>query len=168
MPEALSPREANSRFRYVEPPFPLPGKCAVCGNVKRPAVDFGASIDPYGAVLICIACVAESYEVLVREGLVEVPQAFDVEKLRIEVDRLRDDFGRNLASMSNIFDAYSGVLSSSYGYLADSEHQDTIGPPKDSVKESTGSNKSTDNIAGSKGSVSVPSNHSGGTVFGNI
>lgn len=53
----LSESVINGRFKYSEKPMALPGKCAVCGSVERPVIDFGADVDGYGAVLICADCI---------------------------------------------------------------------------------------------------------------
>jgi hypothetical protein len=46
----------NGRFQYLDRPNVLPGHCAVCGSVERPVIDFGMSLDGYGAVLLCVEC----------------------------------------------------------------------------------------------------------------
>jgi len=56
----LSPSEVNSRFKVLPRPFPNPGKCAVCGGVKTPVVDFGFTVQFYGAVMICTVCLSEA------------------------------------------------------------------------------------------------------------
>lgn len=167
MSEASS-RAAMSRFRYVEPPFPLPGKCAVCGNVKRPVVDFGASVEPYGAVLLCISCVAEAHEVLVREGLVEMPQTVTPEEIKAAGDRLNYEFGTYLTAFSSLLDDYFNLLSSSNEQVARGQSQDTIGPPKESDGAARKVDESVGDDARNEGSTSVPSNHGSGSVFGSI
>ena len=168
MSEALTPEEANRRFHYVEPPFPLPGKCAVCGNVRRPVIDFGANVDPYGAVLLCIACVAEAYEILAREGLVEVPQTPTLKELRDSADRLNDEFGTYTTALASLLDDYLVLLSRSNEQVARRESQDTIGPPKVSGRAAAKSDEPASDSAGNEGSASVPSNHGSGTVFRGI
>ena len=56
----LSPSEVNSRFKVLPRPFPNPGKCAVCGGVKTSVVDFGLTVQFYGAVMICTVCLSEA------------------------------------------------------------------------------------------------------------
>jgi len=53
----LSP---TSRFQLLPSPVTHPGKCAVCGAVNRPVVDFGANVDFYGALYFCESCLAEA------------------------------------------------------------------------------------------------------------
>lgn len=57
LPESV----VNGRFNVTERPTVFPGKCAVCGTVERPVVDFGMTLDYYGAVLLCVECVTSAY-----------------------------------------------------------------------------------------------------------
>jgi hypothetical protein len=66
-PAAEETHDVNSRFRIMERPEIMPGKCAVCGGVSRPVVDFGLNIQFYGAVMLCVDCVSEAG---VRVGMV--------------------------------------------------------------------------------------------------
>lgn len=50
----------TSRFRILDTPFIQPGKCAVCGAVDRPVVDFNTTIPMYGAVMLCFSCTQEA------------------------------------------------------------------------------------------------------------
>jgi hypothetical protein len=50
----------NSRFRILANPVIHPGKCAVCGAVDRPVVDFDTTVPMYGAILVCFSCVQEA------------------------------------------------------------------------------------------------------------
>lgn len=57
LPESV----VNGRFKVTERPTVFPGKCAVCGTVERAVVDFGMTLDYYGAVLLCVECVTSAY-----------------------------------------------------------------------------------------------------------
>lgn len=50
----------NGRFKFLERPAVAPGKCAVCGSVERPVIDFGFDVDYYGTVYICVTCLTEA------------------------------------------------------------------------------------------------------------
>jgi hypothetical protein len=50
----------TSRFRIMDNPNILPGKCAVCGAVDRPVIDFATTIPRYGAILLCFSCTQEA------------------------------------------------------------------------------------------------------------
>lgn len=157
MSAELSSHEANSRFKYLEPPFPLPGKCAVCGNVKRPVVDFGANIDPYGAVLICTACVAEAHALLVRHDVVRVPQAPSAEELRAVHEQIKEEFDVRMGSFSDLLDRYDGLLRSS----ADAVAQASVGDSDETTGVADEGSKlpdePSDNSAGNKGPARVSS-----------
>ena len=62
-----SVENVNSRFRILDEPNIMPGKCAVCGGVRGPVVDFGLNIQYYGAVMLCVTCVQEAGD---RVGMV--------------------------------------------------------------------------------------------------
>lgn len=51
--------QTSSRFKVLERPFVAPGKCAVCGAVDKPVVDFGFDLDWYGVVYFCLDCMTE-------------------------------------------------------------------------------------------------------------
>lgn len=55
-----SPSEINSRFKLLPVPINSPGKCACCGAVDRPVVDFGFALLGYGVVMLCTLCVSEA------------------------------------------------------------------------------------------------------------
>ena len=50
----------NGRFKVSEKPLVAPGKCACCGAVDRPVVDFGFDVDFYGTILMCGNCLREA------------------------------------------------------------------------------------------------------------
>lgn len=57
----MTNEEGASRFKFKVLPLPeaLPVACIACGVSTKPVVDFGVSIDYYGAVYICVDCVKE-------------------------------------------------------------------------------------------------------------
>lgn len=69
----------NGRFQFLDRPSVLPGKCAVCGSVERPVVDFGMQLDFYGAVLLCVDCIKEAASLIAKvEGATPVVSPFIV------------------------------------------------------------------------------------------
>lgn len=60
IPEA----KTTDRFKLTNLPLVAPGKCACCGAVDRPVVDFDFTIQFYGAVLLCETCLAEAARVI--------------------------------------------------------------------------------------------------------
>ncbi len=53
----------NGRFKFLERPAVAPGKCAICGSVERPVLDFGLDLDFYGCVYFCVHCLREAASV---------------------------------------------------------------------------------------------------------
>lgn len=64
----------NSRFQVTQRPVVSPGKCASCGSVERPVVDFGLDIDFYGTVYLCVDCISEAFNAMVNDGAVPETQ----------------------------------------------------------------------------------------------
>lgn len=86
----------NGRFKLLERPVALPGKCACCGAVDRPVVDFGFDLDFYGVVYLCTTCLGEASEVAGStnvEALV-TPPPIDYEALNEFFRRISDAFSR--------------------------------------------------------------------------
>src|SRR4030095_3980792 len=57
---SLPPAHALARFQLLSSPLVPPGKCAVCGTPSRPVVDFGMTLEFYGAVYLCTVCLTEA------------------------------------------------------------------------------------------------------------
>jgi hypothetical protein len=53
MTEQVLPFLPSSRFQLLPTPLVAPGKCAICGAIDRPVIDFGMTIQFYGTVYIC-------------------------------------------------------------------------------------------------------------------
>lgn len=65
--EKVAEENPQSRFRILDNPNLAPGKCALCGSVGgdgRQFVDFGKTMNWYGAVYFCTFCVAEAANIL--------------------------------------------------------------------------------------------------------
>lgn len=60
----LSESVINGRFSVSAKPQVSPGKCACCGSVSKPVVDFGFDVEFYGSVLMCGDCIREAYSML--------------------------------------------------------------------------------------------------------
>lgn len=68
---ALSEAQINGRFRLLERPAVLPGKCACCGSVDQPVIDFGFDLDFYGVVYLCVGCLGEATSIVADSGRAE-------------------------------------------------------------------------------------------------
>lgn len=95
LPESM----INGRFKYLERPAALPGKCAVCGRVDVPVLDFGLDVDYFGAVYICVddmraaLQVADTYETSAPAPVVPPISYLDVEAINEYVTRSNASVG---------------------------------------------------------------------------
>lgn len=83
----------TSRMQYLHLPVVHPGKCACCGSIERPVVDFGMTIEFYGAVLLCVTCLAEAGQIV---GLVPVAE------LRAAQESLAQSIDENLKQAGKV------------------------------------------------------------------
>jgi hypothetical protein len=60
----LTLSQINGRFQLLDRPAALPGKCAVCGAVNKPVVDFGFDLDFYGVVMFCVECLRSAAQII--------------------------------------------------------------------------------------------------------
>jgi hypothetical protein len=75
-PSSLNFTEAStSRYKLLERPVALPGRCVTCGAVDRPVVDTNWNIDMFGAVYFCVSCLAEVARVIGMVPALEVQEA---------------------------------------------------------------------------------------------
>lgn len=129
-----------SRFQFLERPVAAPSKCVVCGGYDRPVVDFGVSIQWYGAIVICTDCVGEAGRVV---GLVSVGDVSD-EKQYAErfisnylndnnlVAIPRDFFDTAVDSIRGLSDAIAGAVLHIPMETASDVPNDTTGAAADS------------------------------------
>lgn len=173
----------TSRFTLLPTPVVAPGKCAVCGTVDKPVVDFNLTIDFYGAVLLCDHCLREAAsgvgmvsETLLDEAREELAQSFE--------SQLAD---RNMVAVSNEFvHVLSGVLTSiSDSILPASNRSANVAPTQAAPAEptlfddspenagddtnvessDTGSSEQDDNALVSEGPVSISASDEHGDIF---
>jgi hypothetical protein len=91
----LTEAQINGRFQLVDRPLAAPGKCAVCGAVDRPVLDFGFDLDDYGVVYICVDDFKAGALLL---GLVDVSQLVQPslpEELQVLLNEYLDSVARN-------------------------------------------------------------------------
>lgn len=62
------------KFQITDKPMALPAKCVVCGAVDRPVLDFGMSLDWYGAILFCIECMASAARAINYAPVAEIEE----------------------------------------------------------------------------------------------
>lgn len=111
MPAVELDQQGSNRFQRIATPNASPGHCAVCGfaGLDRSYVDFGFSLDFYGAVIFCELCVVTMAETLGHvtperyDGVVERLQIAIAEnnRLGLENDRLAASLSAMLAGRDN-------------------------------------------------------------------
>lgn len=93
----------NGRFKFLDRPAALPGKCACCGSVERPVVDFNFDLDFYGVVYLCVDCLGEAASIA---GILNDPSKTQVTPPPIDYEGL-NEFFRNI---SNALDRINLVI----------------------------------------------------------
>ncbi|MBK6555965.1 MAG: hypothetical protein IPG16_01715 [Comamonadaceae bacterium] len=59
------------RFQLLDKPIAAPAKCAICGSVSKPVIDFNFNLDWYGAVYFCVECMQAAARAI---GLVSIKE----------------------------------------------------------------------------------------------
>lgn len=168
MSAELSPRDINGRFRFYGPPFPLPGKCAVCGNVRTPVIDFGASVDGFGAILICQTCVEEAFNTLVKHDAVVVPQTVPAEVYEQQIFNLKEALDATVGNLRSLFDAGNVVLRNLADEVTLRSDEDDSGTDGEESARSEGTDEQTSDDAGNEGPPSVSGSRVRESIFDGI
>lgn len=165
LPELLP----TSRFQIMPSPIVSPGKCAVCGAVDQPVIDFGLNIDFYGAVLICVtSCVPEAARAIgmVDIAAVKAAEAGLAQSLEenLEAQNLvaitREQFDVINMAVSGLSDVLLFARPSSVDVVAESADENSDNAESTDEQEQsgdTGSSEQDDNSAVGEGSFSLSS-----------
>lgn len=138
----LSPPPAHtpySRFQLLPSPLVAPGKCACCGTVTRPVVDFAMTIEFYGAVYFCETCITEAASVIgmvtrevydeARAGSTQsFTAALDEQGLKVVTNGQYDTIAVAVARLSDIF-LFSGASDSPVPSAPAGEAEPTLFDP---------------------------------------
>lgn len=152
LPESV----VNGRFKYLDKPAAAPGKCAVCGAVDRPVIDFGFDVDYYGAVYICVECMKAANTVV---DLYEDPTAAPVVPplLFLDAEAVNEYVTRATVSVT----ALNAVLAPIIGSMVDAEATEESNGVSDETERSVKPNiEQGSTIPVSKGPSSVPADSS--------
>lgn len=165
----------RSRFKLLDRPYAHPGKCAVCGAVNRPVVDFDLELDEYGAVYFCVTCLTQVAidNLDLVQGEVLRSTRSTVEELNNKLNisaKVTDDYIENI---SNLHRDYVRVLNR-VPSLSDTEsdsgsesiHGERTEDERREIRDSVGTESTPDGSIGSEGSTSIPTNSGdGSSVF---
>lgn len=95
---ALSEAQINGRFKFLERPASLPGKCACCGAVTKPVIDFGFDLDFYGVVYLCVDCLGEAFTIMRDSFAAAGSQAVPLPTVNVEAV---DEYLRTVTESTN-------------------------------------------------------------------
>lgn len=132
----------TSRYRILEAPIRVPGKCKFCGSAKGPVIDTLVEIDYEGSLYICIKC---AKEIGLTAGLVAPTKEEIDDKFAIE-ESVKDGL------LDSIIDAIHNVIDNTDLLRIVPEDTDT---GSGDSKESTGSSKESTKSSSSKRSNDV-------------
>lgn len=153
----------NGRFKYLEKPAALPGKCAVCGAVDKPVIDFGLDLDYYGVVYFCCECMkAASLVVELFEGTTTAPVVPPLNFL--DVEAVNEYVTRATASVA----ALNAVLAPVHSSLVDAETtEESDGIHDEAERGNVETDEPSDSISVSErpSSVSASSSNAAGDPF---
>lgn len=148
----LSESVINGRFKYLDKPAALPGKCAVCGAVDKPVIDFGLDVDYFGAVVICTECmktanqVVELYEGTATAPVVPPLNFLDVEAVNEYVARANT----GLAALNSILANYMA-----HRQMDDESAEESSGVSDETERATEQDVESDDSVSISQGPSSV-------------
>ena len=145
----------NGRFKYSERPMASPGKCAVCGAVDKPVIDFGMDLDFYGAVLMCTECIRTAAEVAdLYEGAATAAAQVVPPLHYLDVGALNEYLARSNVAAT----ALNSILADYYGHrqMDDESAEDNSGVHGEPAKEPDSTNESSLAVFIGEGPTSVP------------
>lgn len=149
----------NGRFHYLERPNVLPGHCAVCGSVERPVIDFGMSLDGYGAVLLCVECLQTAVSLVhMVEGASPVVSPHIIKP---DAGAINEYIASSLSAINSL-----NVVLEYFGFVPSDSETPILGESKDegisseSEQEPEPTVAQSDNIPVNKRSSRVPASRS--------
>jgi len=170
-PPAVTP---SSRFQLYPSPVAAPGKCAICGAVNRPVVDFGMTVEFYGAVLFCVECMesaARTIDMVPRRELsaAEESLAQSFATQLIERDLVAVSHDHYIAITTNLSHLSNAVLSAGT-YHADlvaesfASAEPTLFDDSEGIESGdAGSSEQDDNVVSDEGPARVSANSGDGS-----
>lgn len=170
------PSPLNSRFQLSPLPSANPGHCAVCGCVDRPVVDFGMTIQFFGAVLICVVCMTEAAKVIQMVPISELhaaeeslTQSFDVQLAEKKMVAIPNDrYDAIAVAVGGLLDLVLPIGLGSNALVADPDESpelDLFNFADESEQKFNGVAEQKYDVAIGEGCVILPSSPSDGRIF---
>lgn len=100
----MTGQPSYSRFQLLPTPIAIPGKCATCGSVDRPVIDFGINIDFYGVFYLCVGCLTEAAQEI---GMVT---GLDFAEFKEKADQSLDERLASLGLVGVSYEWYTAFL----------------------------------------------------------
>ena len=121
----------TDRFQLTDKPMVSPAKCACCGAPDRAVVDFGMTLQFYGAVLLCVTCLAEAARIIgmvpgtvLAEAELSATQSLSDQLTSLGMRTITDEqFQFANIALSGLSDA---LLSISLGDVGESKGQERL------------------------------------------
>lgn len=157
----LSEAQINGRFRFLERPAALPGKCACCGAVDKPVVDFGFDVDWYGVVYLCLDCLGEAVQIAgvhlaENKSQVVPPPPINSEAVDEYLRRSTESINRLIAVLPPAY--FDGVQDASEADVSDSGPSiGELGQPLGIVQDEQGDDNGSDESPVVEGPDDIPS-----------
>jgi len=108
----------SDTFKYIPVGLlPLPGTCATCGSNQRGCVDFGITVEYFGALLICESCIVDITNVdelglMTKKEAASIIEQNDLLVLRDrEMVQAREELRNALVAAANSLDGRVGNVS---------------------------------------------------------
>ncbi len=157
---ALSEAQINGRFKMLERPASLPGKCACCGAVNKPVLDFNFDLDFYGAVYLCVDCLGEAFTIMRDTYASAGSQAVPLPTVNVEAV---DEYLRTVTESTN---RLISLLPASYFDIEDSaeDAEGSDGESGETIPDAQGDNDPFPELASVGGSNDLPSNISSDSI----
>ena len=119
--------QPTDRFKLTDIPMVNPAKCACCGAVNRPVVDFDMTIPMYGAVLLCTSCLATGAELIDMVPAVELraaerhaDQSLSCQLSKLGMKAITDEqFESVLVAIGGLSDVLLSIVPSDADLVAD-------------------------------------------------
>lgn len=153
----------NSRFKLLDRPVAIPGKCVVCGAVDRPVVDTGWSIDYYGVVYFCVFCLTEVAEVI---GMIngKLLQAAEMNSARQFEDYIQKNELKVITNEQYLL--WTGLISDLHADFADSNSHFHVQNSKESTSTEPTTNEDVSGITEQEFEFAINERSSGVSTSG--